>query len=125
MTMILDLLGLSLQQKMVIRLYLPMMLLIAAAFVTSVVGDIFYDRFMASKILSGLGEMIANGVNWLSILLLCLSVLFCSYATFRLWKWDKNEDSEICHVCGGITTVKNGRFGEYLKCFACGNALLK
>jgi hypothetical protein len=122
----LDLFGLTLKEKMVIRLFkMPIFLAIGTLFflfleisVPEYQENSFKTPF--SSLLIRLNQYIEMGYLWGSLIfsvLLCLSFLYSSY---RYWKWDEGDDAEICRVCGGITAYREGRFGPYYKCMACG-----
>lgn len=115
----LDILGISPQNKMFIRLYAPAIICMASSLIIQTIGQIFYERMADSRNLSVLAETIKTGSGWVSLIILVLGVLLFIFSTFRLWQWDKGEELEICHVCSGMVSEKNGRFGVYYKCLAC------
>jgi len=111
----LDLLGLSCEKKMFIRLFLqPMMFLVAACLVLFL-GEIFYERTSQSVI----GQQIAYCFSLLSIPLMVLGLITTLYSIYRWWKFMNAEDTNSCQACGGIVSEKHGKYGIYYKCLAC------
>ncbi|GFO77778.1 hypothetical protein BPLS_P6421 [Bathymodiolus platifrons methanotrophic gill symbiont] len=98
----LDILGISPQNKMLIRLYAPAIICMASSLIIQTIGQIFYERMTASRNLFVLAENIKTGSSWISLIILVLGVLLFIVFTFRLWKWDKGEELEVCHVCSGM-----------------------
>ena len=116
----LDLFEFSLQTKMLIRLYaLPSLFLIGALLLIFMTGQYHGDRAGVS-LSETINAIIYECEWWGSTVLLIISCGIFIYSSFRLWKWENGTDTEICHMCGGMQTVKNGRFGAYYKCLACG-----
>lgn len=116
----LDLFGLSPETKMFIRLYiLPILLLLGALFF-SIIGVDFQENVGKSPFPTLLNQVIDMISLWGSLSLLVLCFLTFLYSSFRYWNWYKGNETEVCHVCGGMITDKNGQFGQYYKCLACG-----
>jgi hypothetical protein len=122
----LDLLGFNLKEKMILRLYrVPIFFFIGTLFFLFL--EILVPEYQEnslntplSPLLISLKQNIEMGCLWGSLIftvLLCLSFLYSSY---RYWKWYEGDNAETCRVCGGITTYRDGRFGPYYNCLACG-----
>lgn len=116
----LDLFGLSLETKMFIRLYLCSFLLLLGALFLSVIGG-DYQENAEPTLLTGLNELFDMISLWGSLILLVLCLITFLFSSFRYWKWYKGDESEVCHVCGGMITDKDGKYGPYYKCLACGS----
>ena len=117
----LDLLGVSPQNKMFIRLYAPTSFLMISSVLVIVIEPLIYERMSSILMFSALSELIQTGGLWLSIILFTLSIMTFLYSTYRLWKWDKGEKKEFCHRCSGIVSERHGRYGFYYRCLACGS----
>jgi TRAP-type C4-dicarboxylate transport system permease small subunit len=116
----LDLFGLSLQSKMLVRLYALPILLVFGALIALIVHNNFQVNTAQLNALSVVNNLIYTGSWWASMVLLASFCITFLYSSFRLWQWDKGEDAETCHVCGGMAIDKNGKYGPYYKCLACG-----
>jgi len=117
----LDLLGLSNQSKMLVRLYaLPAILMLFYFFLLTQ-ADTAQDIAKTKNLLRVVSSFISNGLWWGSLISLGASTILFLYATFRLWQWGKGADVETCHSCGCMVSHKNGRYGPYYKCLACGS----
>ncbi|MDD5277336.1 MAG: hypothetical protein PHR16_14805 [Methylovulum sp.] len=111
----LDLLGLNIETKMLIRLYaLPILFLLG-----SLMLMVFTEERQENRLLAGVFELLNNVALWLSLILFVLFVITGLYASFLYWRWRDGKFQEICHVCGGMVVEKYGRFGAYSKCLAC------
>lgn len=123
--MILELLGVSRQNQMIIREYMPAMLLIAGSFLLSNIGKGVYNNHSSEGFLNQLSavinETIGTGIWFGGLAMLVLGTLLFFYSTYRLWKWEKGEVSGCCDYCSGLVTEKYGRYGAYYKCLACGS----
>lgn len=119
--MLLDILGVSPQNKMLIRLYLPAFLFMAIALLIPKIGLSFYNDFLNSVYLKGLAELVKSATEWGALGFMVLGTLTFIFQTYRLWKWDKGESLESCHFCGGMVIEKTGKYGDYHKCLACGS----
>jgi len=110
-----------LQDRMVFRLYIgPVLLLILAIF-----AQFMTNHIVETGKTSAMTGIIANGIApifyWAFIGLIAWSSLWALFSTWCLWKWEQVDSNEpCCHVCGGLLDLKNGRYGYYYKCLACG-----
>ncbi len=96
---------------MALRAYAPSGLsLIAALVLTRALA-----AWHASPILSGM----YSSVRWAPIGLLVFAVAHAVWISFRLWKAGRGEGL-LCD-CGGLLGIeRNGRYGPYRRCLACG-----
>ena len=106
---------------MIFRLYIRQFLLL----VLSIITLFMTDNLVETGKTSAMAEIIAKGISpvfyWVSIGLIAWSVLWALHNTWRLFKWERGDNNEpYCHVCGGLVDMKNGRYGLYYKCLACG-----
>jgi len=55
------------------------------------------------------------------VLSVCIlgSVVLALAQTYSYWRWTGGH-TESCSNCGGMVTHKNGRYGFYVHCLACG-----
>lgn len=67
-----------------------------------ILGQIFWYFVIASLLFSG------SGFLWFLINI------------FHLRTWYLGKSQDICPNCGGMVEYHSGRFGEYMKCLACG-----
>lgn len=96
---------------MLVRMYTPSLVMLAAAFMTS--GQI--GALGKSRLLAPLGE----GLAWIPHALFALGVLSAVITSLRLWAWDTGR-APTC-ACGGLLgRERQGRYGPYRKCLACG-----
>jgi len=47
------------------------------------------------------------------------ATLVGAYQTVRLWLWTQGK-TDFCDNCGGMVSVRNGCYGPYAHCLACG-----
>lgn len=116
----LDLFGFSLQAKMLIRLFIFPILFVLGALFLEILSGSSEDNIFKTSYLTGLSQFFYAGCLWLSLALFALFWITFFYASYRYWKWYNGDDTEICHVCGGMVTGKDGKYGSYYKCLACG-----
>ena len=58
--------------------------------------------------------------RWAPALAIAASVILGLIATLRLWRWDQGRSQLVCE-CGGLLGYeRDGRYGLYRKCLACG-----
>jgi hypothetical protein len=116
----LDLFGLSHQNKMLLRLYTMPLLFLVGTFIVLIAESILPAATATPNMYTGIINVLYMVLWWASLLLLGAACITFLYYTFLLWKWDKGEAAEMCHVCGGMVTDRNGKYGPYYKCLACG-----
>jgi hypothetical protein len=108
---------------MIIRLYLTSIALVIVSFLALyVLGVYIPNSLQEAVLLSRFSESAASyapRVFWFGVL---SALLFAICPSFRLYKWFKGDTdgTELCPLCGGLTTYKTGRYGPYMKCLACG-----
>ena len=88
----LDLLGLSNQSKMLVRLYALPAILMLFSFLLLTQADTAQDIAKTKNLLRVVSSFISNGLWWGSLISLGASTILFLYATFRLWQWDKGAD---------------------------------
>jgi len=108
------------RERMIIRLFQwPVVVLLLTLLSYWFLGDLVPSRFASSAYLSALGEesvRVASSVLAIGLLVVVVSAM---YQGFRLWNWSLGN-GEICGHCGGMVTLKDGRYGPYTQCLACG-----
>jgi hypothetical protein len=117
--MLLDILGVSHQNKMLIRVYMPAIACLILSVLMQEIGNQAYENLIGTKYLPDFAGTIYTVFAWISVILLCASGLAITISSYQLWKWEKGEALETCHICGGMVLEKSGRFGLYYKCLAC------
>jgi len=105
--------------QMLLRLFaVPLLLLLGALLALLFLGS-FVPHQMNSTILAGLGQQAAElalPVFWGFVLAAVVTAL---YQGFQLWRWHQGK-TDICDNCGGMVSMRNGRYGPYMHCLACG-----
>ena len=110
-----------LQNWMIFRLYIRQILLLLFDIFVQFMANNLVETGKANAMVAIIATGIAPTVYWASIGLMARSVLWVLHSTWRLWKWEHGDSNEpCCHICGGLVDIKNGRYGLYYKCLACG-----
>lgn len=96
---------------MVVRMYLPTVLLLVGAFVaTGLVSNLGQSPYLSQ---------VAALLRWVPHGLLALAGLLGIVTSARLWAWDAGR-APVC-ACGGLLgRERQGRYGPYRKCMGCG-----
>lgn len=106
--------------RMLFHLYIrPFLLILAAPLTLYCLGSEIPEAFSATRYLAPLGQTIASAAPWISISFLLFGLLWGINSTIRYWRWSQGGE-ECCYLCGGLVDKKNGRYGLYYKCLACG-----
>lgn len=104
---------------MLIRLFaLPLLLMLLSLALLWFLGWSVPHMF-SSTLLAGLGEQsarLALPACWLATGAATVTAL---YRTFQLWRWQQGK-TDACRSCGGMVVVRDGRYGLYSRCLACG-----
>jgi len=116
----LDFFVLNPETKMLIRLYIMPTLFLLGSFILEVLGGKYQDNAFKNSMLADLSHFISTGLLWGSLAFMVLGLITFLYSSYRYWKWYNGDDSEICHVCGGMVTYKDGKYSPYYKCLGCG-----
>lgn len=96
---------------MAIRMMLPAMFLVAGGItVTWILPD-----STSTPLLAGVLER----VRWLPLLLALAAALWSVWVGFRLWQWHRGN-ALVCKCGGLLGGEREGRFGPYRRCLACG-----
>jgi hypothetical protein len=113
--------GKKLQDKMISRLLRwPILLMAVSAIISVFLQD--WQPLGTNPVIAPLGQVIAFLVYAGSFGMGLFAVGWFARNTWRLWRWVQGTSSEqCCHVCGGMVDLKDGRYGLYYKCLACGN----
>jgi hypothetical protein len=65
---------------------------------------------------------IADALSWGSLAVVGWGVLLLLAASYRLWRWQRG-DCPACDCGGLLGRERDGRYGPYRKCLACGRNL--
>jgi hypothetical protein len=105
--------------RMLLRLFaLPLVLLLVALATLWLLGSFVPDQ-LGNTLFAGLGQQ-AIGLSLPAFLLLSgAAAVIAAYQGFQLWRWHEGK-TDCCHYCGGMVTVRDGRYGLYVHCLACG-----
>lgn len=77
-------------------------------------------RDMASHVQPGMLAVPASTIVFLIAMAMELAAAgLVLHATFRTVQWRRGR-GQLCDTCFGPTRHKEGRYGPYLKCLACG-----
>ena len=96
---------------MAIRMMLPAMFLVAGGItVTWILPD-----STSTPLLAGVLER----VRWLPLLLALAAALWSVWVGFRWWQWHRGN-ALVCKCGGLLGGEREGRFGPYRRCLACG-----
>ncbi len=107
--------------RMLIRLYLPSILLTVGAVTASYVLYFFIPGSLSgNELFSGLAQSAMQAAPWVGVLMLGIALCSAAISTYRIQRWENGRCS-ACYTCGGITDYKVGKYGAYYKCLACGN----
>ncbi len=106
--------------RMLLRLFgLPLLLLVMAPVALWFLGWFIPSQFHASPILNGLGQQVVGLALPACWALVGLATVVAIYQSARLWLWSSGK-TDSCHNCGGMVSDRNGRYGPYVHCLACG-----
>lgn len=97
--------------RMAFRMYLPTLACLLLAFASTWL----LPGWGQSAYLTALGD----ALRWLPYGLLGLAVLLGIFASLRLMRWETG-DALICSCGGLLGGEREGRFGAYRTCMACG-----
>jgi len=105
---------------MLIKVFaIPFLLLLAALVVPWFLGHYVPSLFNGSPYLSGLDQQVAGLAIPAFSLLAGAAILACLYQGFQLWRWNQGR-TDSCDNCGGMVSLRDGRYGPYYHCLACG-----
>jgi len=109
------------QEKMVLRLFAPPVLIM----IIGSVGLGFMGTLASKSQSAGaLADLITTAISMFSLLPLAIiawGILWLLWNLYRYWQWHEGKNQNVCPNCGGmITAPREGRYGEYVKCLACG-----
>tara|TARA_R110002049_G_scaffold29552_14_gene100439 strand:- start:6615 stop:6926 length:312 start_codon:yes stop_codon:yes gene_type:complete len=98
---------------------MPMLVLILGVTISLFLSVFIPHQLSQSQIFTS----IVNGAIKLAPLVLYsslfISAIWSLIQTYQLWQWKKGN-TEVCFNCGGLVTQKDGRYGAYSHCLACG-----
>jgi hypothetical protein len=106
-------------QKMILRLFIPTIALLAASLAAYCFFGIFIPHQFAD--VSMLTEVVRLSSNIASIsapALIVASAVVALYTTWRLQRWQTGLE-DICRYCGGMVRERSGRYGRYQHCLSC------
>lgn len=107
-------------EKMLIRVFaIPCLLLFATLVVPWFLGYYVPSLFNGSPYLSGLNQQVVGLAIPVFWLLACAAILAFFYQGFQLWRWNQGS-TDSCDNCGGMVSPRDGRYGPYYHCLACG-----
>ena len=104
---------------MLLRLFAPAVLLLVLALVVLLFLGIFVPDLLTTKLLSPLGAQARGLALPACYALSAVGVLVGLYQAFQLWRWHEGK-VDMCHNCGGMVVMRDGRYGPYVRCLACG-----
>ena len=106
-------------ERMLFNLYLPPTVIILLGIMTAIA---FYGLFTQIDIgvLTPLLEQFWNISRWVAIAIITGGLGWFLVRTYALWKWHQGKARTICPNCGGMVSHRNGRYGPYIHCLACG-----
>ncbi len=106
---------------MLIRLFaLPIQFLLGSVASAVLLGWFIPGQFEDKALLAPLATALEGWTWYVSGGLLLLAVLFSILPVWRLWQRQHGE-GDLCALCTGIMRHKDGRWGPYLQCLACGH----
>ena len=82
----------------------------------------FYGLFtqIDTGILAPLLEQFWNVLRWAAMAIMGWGLLWFLKETYTLWLWHQGKVNLVCPYCAGIVVHRNGRYGPYIHCLACG-----
>lgn len=103
------------------RMYLKLMALPILFFFSAVFVEILLESFIknAKGPLLYLADPINIAIPYLMFILLVAGLGFAVHSIYTWWVWQSGK-GECCHVCGGIVRLRDGRYGLFWHCLACG-----
>lgn len=109
--------------RMLLRLFAVPMLLAGGSIVALwFFGWFIPGQFHDKPLLATLAEQSAQAAPWVAGALWLASVAIAAAQGHNLWRWRRDE-APSCHQCGGLmSSLRDGRYGLYSRCFACGKA---
>ena len=99
----------------------PIVLLVGSIIVVYTLGSLIPRTFSKSSMLGKAAELSLAVAPWAGLTLLLCAVVYFFGSGYRLWRWN-NGGSNVCSRCGGMVDQKEGRYGSYLRCLACGKS---
>lgn len=107
--------------RMILRLCAGPAALLVLSVPTAVLRDWILDLGGAGRFAPIIANGLAPAIGWASVALAAGGLLWLAYTSWRLWRWASGKTGEpTCWNCGGLMGWRNGRYGPYLKCLACG-----
>jgi hypothetical protein len=109
------------QEKMVNRLFLKPLFIIGLGFFGVNIMDFIAGNSQNTGVLAPLVKQITMMFSLIPLALIAWGILWICWNAYRYWKWKTGNNQDVCPNCGGMVTAPiNGRYGEYVKCLACG-----
>jgi hypothetical protein len=106
--------------RMLLRLFaVPLILLLSAPVALWLLGSYIPSEFAGKFIIDGLGQQAASLALPACWVLVGLATVVAIYQSVRLWLWSSGK-TDSCHHCGGMISAREGRYGPYVRCLACG-----
>lgn len=96
---------------MAIRMYAPAFGLLAA----SMLATFAIEGIRQSALLAG----VYQAAQWLPLIGFGVGALWMLITSFRLWRWNRGESTDVCECGGLLGRERDGRYGAYRKCLAC------
>lgn len=108
------------RDRMLFRLFaLPLFLLVMAVVTLWFLGWFVPGQFSASPFLAPLGQQAQRLALPICCVLTGAATIAATYQTVRVWLWTAGK-TDSCDNCGGMVRYRNGRYGPYMRCLACG-----
>lgn len=99
--------------RMLLRLFAPALLLLLAALASLWFLGVFVPHQLDNTLLAGLGQQALGLVRPVFFTFLAAAALTALYQGFQLWRWQKGK-TDICHKCGGMVSMRSGRYELYM-----------
>lgn len=105
--------------RMLISLYAVPCLLLVLGLLLVFFGSANFSGELQEGHFAPLADMAIKYTYMLADILFGASVLWIFVASIRLYRWEQGKGAS-CPSCGGMVTERDGRYGPYMKCLACG-----
>jgi hypothetical protein len=104
---------------MLFRLFAPALLLLVASGVAVWFLGFFAPGLLETTLFAALGQQARGLAGPAYYILSAAALLVALYQGFQLWRWHEGK-ADVCQNCGGMVAMRDGRYGPYVRCLACG-----
>jgi len=110
----------TIYDSMVIKLFLPSLFFLFIGIAMYLLFGVFIpSQFENTIYLKSIASSARIFAPNLFDFFLILSFIFFCIGSLKIFLWTRGK-LDTCNNCYGILTLKNGRYGYYKKCLACG-----